>query len=56
MGVTGNNVQVQRFNGFAIVRLEIVKLIEDGNLGDVTEGCGVSLAHVDLNELTLWLA
>ena len=56
MGVTGNNVQGELFNGFAVVRLELVKLIEDGNLSDVTEGCGVSLAHVDLNELSLWLA
>ena len=63
VGVACNDLQVQWFNGFAVVRLEGVKLVENVNLCDLAEGCGVSLAHVDLDKFdrrrpwgTLWFA
>ena len=56
MDVTGNSVQVQWFNGFAVVRLEVVELVKDGNLSDVSESCGAGFAHVDLTKFCLRFA
>ena len=51
VGVALNNVKVEWFNWFAVVRAEAVKLVKNGNFSYLAEGCGVGFANVHLDEL-----
>ena len=51
VGVAGNDVKVEWFYWFAAVRAEAVKLVKNGDLSYLAEGCGVSLANVYFYEL-----